>query len=286
MRNNDALNEQFSRAEVRTYIKDVANHKILPSVETRELIKEAQAGSKEAMQRIIKHNMKLVIKIAENYVGRGVGLEDLCQEGALGIVPAVKAFKLKKKIQFSTYATWWIRKLIGLALTKQAGSYKIPFSYTVLANKAITVRGELEVLLGREVTIEEMAAVLEVSPSKLTNAIKAVQGGISIHSPLYEDMDESNEITLGETLESCIDVGKGVEDRDMANLLDSVLENYLNKEELYAIKYMNGYYEQKPKLERLSALLSVTEERARQIFERGMKKLKDPDIRQLVGDVL
>jgi len=284
MRNNDALREELSRVEVKEYLKSVANHKLLSPKVSRQLIQEAQDGSILALQKIIKHNMKLVIKIASNYVGRGVSLVDLCQEGALGIKPAIMAFKLSKGTQFSTYATQWIRKMVGLALTEQKGSYKVPFSYTVLANKALTVKTELEMLVCRECTINELAAVLEVSPNKLNNAICAVQGSLSIHSPIANEFD--NEITLEDVLPGTVDVGKEIEDKELATMLDNVLENYLNPQELYAIKYMNGYYNQKPKFDKLGELLSVTQERARQIFEKGKKKLKNPDIKELVGDVL
>jgi len=283
MRNYEALKQELKKPEVKDYLKSIADHEILSQDEIVCLIKKYQKGEKEVLNSLVKHNMKLVVSIAKNYVGRGVGLEDLCQEGALGIKIAVEKFNIKKGMQFSTYAYNWIRKLIGIAVTEQSGTYKVPFAHAVLANKALIIRSELENLACREVTDEEIASALYVSVDKLKSAIRSVQGSISINEKV-NDTDE--DITIKETLKDSFNLQEHIDNKDLSDNLDSILINYLEPHEVYVIKYMFGYFEDKPKLENLASNLSITEERTRQIFVRAKNKLNNPDIKKLIGDVL
>jgi len=283
MRNYEALKQELRRPEIKDYLESVTHHKVLTPNETLDLIIAYQSGIKEALDTLVKHNMKLVISVAKNYVGRGVGLEDLCQEGALGIKTAVEKFNVKKDIQFSTYAYNWIRKLIGVAITEQSGTYKVPFAHAVLANKALTIRGELESLVCREVTDEEIAASLHVNVVKLKSAIKSVQGSISTNEKVA-GTDE--DITIEEMLSDNCNLEESVDNRELSDDLDTILHNYLEPHEIYLIKYMFGYYCDKPKFDEIAIKLCITEERARQMFTRAKKKLDNPDIRKIIGDVL
>lgn len=269
---------------VKMYLKDIGKVPLLSGDEEIELAKRMQEGDEEAKQQLSEANLRLVVSIAKRYVGRGMLLLDLIQEGNLGLMKAVEKFDYTKGFKFSTYATWWIRQAITRAIADQARTIRIPVHMVETINRQIRVSRSLLQELGREPTPEEIAKEMGISPEKVMEIQKIAQDPVSLETPIGEEEDSH--------LVDFIEDDKTVAPSDVAaytmlrEQLITVLHKLTPREEM-VLRLRYGIDDGKPRtLEEVGKEFNVTRERIRQIEAKALRKLRNPSRSKKLKDYL
>lgn len=178
---------------LQSYLKDIGKIKLLKTEEELELGKRTAKGDLKAKQKLIQANLRLVVSIAKKFTGQGVLFLDLVQEGSLGLIRAAERFDYKKGFKFSTYATWWIKQTIIRAIANNSKTIRIPVHMADKIRGYKKTKAVLLKRLGREGTVEEIAAEMKISLKKLSNIISAMQKDpISLETPITDNLTLSD----------------------------------------------------------------------------------------------
>src|SRR3989338_1867042 len=188
----------ISEDSIQMYLREIGREPLLTGEEEVTLAKAKEQGSKEACQRLIRSNLRLVVSIAKRFTGRSLSLLDLIQEGNIGLFKAVEKFDYRRGYKFSTYATWWIRQAITRALADQSRTIRIPVHMVETISKYTQVKRRLIQELGREPLAEEIAIEMSMPVEKVHHIQKISQDVISLEAPVGEDDEDS---TLSEFIE-------------------------------------------------------------------------------------
>ncbi|MFJ8624194.1 RNA polymerase sigma factor [Kitasatospora sp. NPDC093550] len=285
---------------LRQYLREIGRIRLLTAAEEVELARLVEAGlfaeerlngsppppdplageldtlvvrGRIAKRRLIEANLRLVVSVAKRYVGRGLTLLDLVQEGNLGLIRAVEKFDYTRGYKFSTYATWWIRQSMSRALADQARTIRVPVHVVELINRVVRVQRRLLQERGLEPTAAEVAAALELTEERVRELLRLAQEPISLHTPVGEEDD----VALGDLIEDA-DAASPAESATFLLLrqhLDAVLAT-LGDRERQVVQLRYGLDDGRPRtLEEIGALFGVTRERIRQIESKTLVKLRD-----------
>lgn len=258
---------------VRLYLREIGKIPLLKPDEELALAYKVVAGDKRAKDKMAEANMRLVVSIAKRYVGRGLDLLDLIQEGNTGLLRAVEKFDPDKGFKFSTYATWWIRQAITRAIADQARTIRIPVHMVETINKLLRTQRRLTQDLNREPTNEEIAKAMEIDVEKVEHIMKIKQDISSIDAPVRDDEEDS---VLGDFIEDEDTVSP--EDSATGQLLKEhvkIMLGALSEREQKILKLRFGLEDGRSHtLEEVGQEFNVTRERIRQIEAKALAKLR------------
>ncbi|MET9381426.1 RNA polymerase sigma factor [Streptomyces sp. NPDC002928] len=284
----------------RQYLREIGRIPLLTAAEEVELARRVEAGlfaedkllntpdldsqlaldldrlvvlGRMAKRRLIEANLRLVVSVAKRYVGRGLTMLDLVQEGNLGLIRAVEKFDYARGYKFSTYATWWIRQAMSRALADQARTIRVPVHVVELINRVVRVQRRMLQERGYEPTPEEVADHLELPPERVREVQRLAQEPVSLHAPVGEEDD----VALGDLIEDG-DAASPVESAAFLLLrehLEAVLST-LGERERKVVQLRYGLADGRPRtLEEIGRIFGVTRERIRQIESKTLNKLRD-----------
>ena len=267
---------------VRMYLKEIGQVKLLSAEEEIELAKRVSEGDKKAKDKLTEANLRLVVSIAKKYSGRGLHILDLIQEGNTGLIRAVDKFDYTKGNKFSTYATWWIRQAITRAIADQARTIRVPVHMVEVINKATRCNRKLVQELGREPTLEEIAAELNLPIEKIIEANRTAADTLSLDTPVGDEEDT----TIGSFVED--DNTLGPADATSNTLLAEALSEILGtltEREADVLRMRFGMYDGRTHtLEEVGQIFGVTRERIRQIENKAIRKLRHPSRAKKIKD--
>lgn len=228
-----------------------------------------------AHKQLVQSNLRLVVALARRYVGRGMALLDLIQEGNFGLMRAVERFDYRRGFKFSTYATWWIRQAISRAIADQGRTIRMPIHVLDAVNKLTRTQRELTQVQGRAPTVEELAEELDLEESRVAELRRIAQDTVSLETPVGEDADG----TLGDLVED-VDSEAPADVAAFASLQDQLaaaLEG-LNERERQVLIMRFGLADGRMRtLEEVGVHFNVTRERIRQLETKALAKLRHPD---------
>ncbi|MBI4101258.1 RNA polymerase sigma factor RpoD [Candidatus Microgenomates bacterium] len=270
---DDKYLDDIADDSVRLYLREIGKISLLTAEEEILLARRVKKGDKRAKDKMAEANMRLVVSIAKRYVGRGLDLLDLIQEGNTGLLRAVEKFDPNKGFKFSTYATWWIRQAITRAIADQARVIRIPVHMVETINKLLRKQRQLTQELGREPTHEELGKALEMEIEKIEHIMKIKQDIGSLDAPVRDDEDDS---TLGQFIED--EESESPEESATAQLLKEHVNDMLDiltPREQKILKMRFGLEDGRTHtLEEVGKEFGVTRERIRQIEAKALTKLR------------
>ncbi len=267
---------------VRMYLKEIGQVKLLSAEEEVELAKKVAAGDQNAKNKLTEANLRLVVSIAKKYSGRGLHILDLIQEGNTGLIRAVDKFDWTKGNKFSTYATWWIRQAITRAIADQARTIRVPVHMVEVINKATRCNRKLVQELGREPTVEEIAAELNLPVEKIIEANRTAADTLSLDTPVGDEEDTS----IGSFVEDERTPGPAdaTSNALLAEALKEILDT-LTEREADVLRMRFGMYDGRTHtLEEVGQIFGVTRERIRQIENKAIRKLRHPSRAKKIRD--
>jgi RNA polymerase primary sigma factor len=260
-----------STDSVRTYLKEIGGVSLLSAKDEVRLAKLIEKGDQDAKNALIEANLRLVVSVAKRYMGRGLNLLDLIQEGNLGLIRAVEKFDYRKGFKFSTYATWWIRQAVSRAIADQARTIRIPVHMVDAINRVTRTQRAMVQELGRDPTSEELGEELDLPPARVDELLKLARETVSLEAPMG-DTDAS----LGDFIED-----------DPARQPEAIASEKIMKEDLgktlaglpererRIIELRYGLSGQDPMtLEQVGQIFGVTRERIRQMEIKTLRRLQ------------
>jgi RNA polymerase primary sigma factor len=267
------LEDDVADDSVRLYLREIGKIPLLNAEQELALAQRVVAGDKDAKDQMAEANMRLVVSIAKRYVGRGLDLLDLIQEGNTGLLRAVEKFDPDKGFKFSTYATWWIRQAITRAIADQARTIRIPVHMVETINKLLRTQRRLTQELNREPSNEEIANAMEIDIDKVEHIMKIKQDISSLDASIRDDEEDS---VLADFIEDEDTVSP--EESATGQLLKEQVREMLaalTEREQKILKLRFGLEDGKSHtLEEVGQEFSVTRERIRQIEAKALAKLR------------
>jgi RNA polymerase primary sigma factor len=275
---NSASNTDAGESDaVMTYLREIGRVPMITHEREIELAKRIEMGDRDAMKQFILANLRLVVSIAKRYVGRGLTLLDLIQEGNIGLIRAVQRYDWRRGHRFSTHATWWIRQAISRAVADKGRTIRLPVYVNTALNRIRRERQRLLQELGREPTEQELADATGLDPLRMIELQSAPGAPVSLELPVGEDEEQE----LGDVLADT----ESASPEDIATTqtlkdeVQRVLESVLTPRERLVLQLRFGLGNgQAHPLEQVGRELGITRERVRQIEAGALAKLRQPPV--------
>lgn len=254
------------------YLKEVGKTKSLTSAEEAEIAIKIRKGDQQSLEKLVKANLRFVISVARNYQNQGLPLSDLINEGNLGLIRAAKRFDERKNFKFISYAVWWIRQAILQALAEQSRIIKLPLNRVGTIHKIGKTQIKLEQRYKRLPNSEEIATELDLDESDVNETLKIGNNHMSLDAPIQDSQDSR-------LLDLFIDESQEQPDyyiiQDaLKDEVNKILQTLTERERKVLIMYFGIGNETTHTLEEIGQLFSLTRERARQIKEKAINRLK------------
>lgn len=269
---------------VKMYLREIGNIPMLSPEEERHIAERIAEGDEDAKKRLSEANLRLVVSIAKRYLGRGMPLLDLIQEGNLGLIKAVDKFDPSKGFKFSTYATWWIRQSVSRAIADQARTIRIPVHMVENINRVKKAQSHLLNENGKDPSTAEVAEFADMSEEKVVEVMRVAQDLVSLEAPVGEEEDSH----LGDFIKD--EAQEDPEDAASLSMLKEQLENALytlTPREMDVLKLRYGLVDgRNHTLEEVGQRFNVTRERIRQIEAKALRKLRHPSRSKKLRDFL
>ncbi len=258
---------------IRMYLKEIGQVTLLTAHDEVDIAQRMESGDPRAKDLLIEANLRLVVSIAKKYIGRGLSLLDLLQEGNMGLIRAVEKFDFRKGFKFSTYATWWIRQAITRAIADQARTIRIPVHMVETINRLTRVSRELLQEQGRDPTATEIANKMEIQEYRVRDIMKISQEPVSLETPVGAEKDSH----LGDFIEdtSIVTPIAATNYQFLKKHIKEVLQ-YLTPRERRILILRFGLEDGRQRtLEEVGREFGVTRERIRQIEAKALAKLRE-----------
>lgn len=259
---------------IKVYLNEISQYNLLSKEDEVRYAKAAANGNQEAKNALINHNLRLVVSIAKKYMGRGLTLSDLIQEGNFGLIKATEKYDVDKGFRFSTYATYWIKQSISRAVMDQTRNIRIPIHVIELISKIKKAERDFQQSYNREPKEADVAAALGIDVKKIKEAYSWMKDTSSLDVVVGDDEDT----TVGSFIEdeSVADSFMNIEDDERKEAVQNILDT-LNDREQLIIKNRFGIGMNRAKtLDEIGKELGISRERVRQIEAAALKKLRNP----------
>jgi len=262
----------FKEGSLDQYLKEISQYPLIDRDEEARLARGIRAGDPEALDKLVRSNLRFVVSVSKKYQNQGVPLSDLINEGNLGLIRAAHKFDETKGIKFISYAVWWIRQAILQALAEQSRIVRVPLNRAGALHRIGRRSSALLQELGREPTVEEIAEGLDISQEEVERTLAISQGHLSLDAPMTPGEDNRLLDYLPDQL------SPGPEDEAYEHALKQRIEDSLSSLKEREAKILRLYFgldEQEPMtLEEIGAILGITRERVRQIKEKALGRLR------------
>jgi RNA polymerase primary sigma factor len=270
-RSSPAKNKEISHDPLTQYMEEISKIKVLTREEEIKLAESIKAGAPKAIQEMVRRNLKYVVTVANKYRGMGISLQDLIEEGNIGLIQAAKRFDVSRNVKFITYAVWWIKQAIMHALAEQSGTVKLPIKQ---AGKVLKINKRSQQMtqdLEREPTQSELAKSLGYRDEEVNSIMRAYRTHLSLDSPL-KDSEDTLYLDLLEN-QDLIPYDDQLMQESLSKKVDQLLED-LSEREALIIKMRFGFFGEVRTLEEIGKEIGLSRERVRQIEKRAKLKLK------------
>lgn len=264
----------FLEDSVRMWLRRIGRTPLLTPEQELELARVAEDGNPVCKVALIEANLRLVVSIAKKFQGRGLSMQDLIQEGNMGLIRAVEKFDYRKGYRFSTYATWWIRQAICRAISDQARTIRVPVHTLEAVNRLLKIATRLQQRLGREPSEGELAQELNLSPDKVRDFFRAIAEPISLEMPVGENEDAALKEFIEDREEET--PAEAAVRAMVRKRIDDILSTLSEREREVILMRFGLLDGRAHTLEEVAKCFQVTRERIRQIEQKSLKKLKHP----------
>lgn len=273
---NIAVDEDHAADAVKVYLRDIGNSPLLTAEQEVELAKRVEAGDEEAMREFVLANLRLVVSIAKRYVGRGLPLLDLVQEGNLGLMRAVQKYDWRMGHRFSTYATWWIRQAVQRSIVDKGRGVRLPSHIMEQSTKITRTLHELSQELDRAPTVEEIAVRVQIPTAKVREILSYLPHPVSLDAPIGTDGEHSfGELVPSQDLGPEEEASTAVLKAEMERLMTHALTE--REKLVLQLRFGLGNGNIYP-LEKVGERLGVTRERVRQLEKQALNKLRNSNM--------
>jgi RNA polymerase primary sigma factor len=269
MEKNQFLTEENSLA---LYLKEIGKNKTLPVEEEAQTAVKIRKGDRKALEKLVMANLRFVVSVARNYQNQGLPLSDLINEGNLGLIRAAKRFDEKKNFKFISYAVWWIRQAILQALAEQSRIIKLPLNRVGTIHKIGKAQSRLEQKYRRIPNVGEIARELDLDEEEVQETIKIGNSHMSLDAPLQQGEDSKLLDLLQDEEQELPDYG--IMEISLQEEINQTLDTLTNREKEVIKLYFGIGEETAHTLEEIGQRFNLTRERARQIKEKALRRLK------------
>jgi RNA polymerase primary sigma factor len=272
MRIKTSRNPTVDEGSLDQYLREISQYPLITREDEVELAKLIRKGNEEALDKLVRSNLRFVVSVAKKYQNQGVSLSDLINEGNLGLIRAAHKFDETKGIKFISYAVWWIRQAILQALAEQSRIVRVPLNRAGTLHRIGKRSSALQQELGREPTVEEIAEGMDISQEEVAKTLSISQSHLSLDAPLAPGEDNK----LLDYLPDTQNAGPDQEtfERALSDSIEEVLST-LKEREAKILRLYFGLDGQEPMtLEEIGGMMGITRERVRQIKEKALARLR------------